>query len=186
MLMRSAPAQPAMLKTRNLSDLTAAAAATAAQSNSTGASGSGRPAVALAASRVETVDGEMVRSVIGHDLFIIGQGLRIVSSGALQIDGQIQGDVQGADVVVGVTGRVTGTVAGETVVVRGAVEGVVRGRQVTLEAHSKVEGDIHHQALSILPGAEFDGRSRRTRPGETFDLANAGPDGDQPKPGSLS
>ena len=125
------------------------------------------------------------RSVIGRDLTIIGHGLRIVTAGALQIDGQVQGDVQGADVIVGETGRVTGTVAGETVLVRGAVAGVIRGRTVTLEAQSRVEGDVHHQDLSIMAGAEFDGRSRRTRAGETFELPTSD-DIDQPRPAVLS
>jgi hypothetical protein len=31
--------------------------------------------------------------VIGNDLKIIGQGLRIISRGVLQVDGEIEGDV---------------------------------------------------------------------------------------------
>jgi hypothetical protein len=36
------------------------------------------------------------KSVIGNDLTIIGQGLRIISRGMLQVDGDIEGDVQAA------------------------------------------------------------------------------------------
>jgi cytoskeletal protein CcmA (bactofilin family) len=192
MLMRSAPVQANTLantlKTRTVGDLPAGPAATnAAPSMPPALSVAGRvkPAMLTEASSPVASTSAAGRSVIGQDLTIIGQGLKIVSAGSLQIDGKVQGDVQGADVIVGVTGRVTGTVAGGTVVVRGAVEGVIRGQQVTLEDKSRVEGDIHHQALSILPGAEFEGRSRRTRPGETFDLA-PGVESDQPNPGSLS
>ncbi len=194
MLLRSAPVQPVSQKSRTVAELPTVSAMrskpiTSLMSATSAADGSAEPdgsmsPPAVAPSRASSTEAP-TRSVIGKDLTIIGQGLKIVSAGALQIDGQVHGDVQGADVIVGESGQVTGTVAGETVVVRGGVAGVIRGRQVTLEASSRVEGDIHHQALSILPGAEFDGRSRRTRSGESFDLGLTGSDGDQPKPGSL-
>ena len=38
----------------------------------------------------------------------IGQGLRIISRGILQIDGEIEGDVQAAEVIVGEQGRCQG------------------------------------------------------------------------------
>ena len=188
MLMRSAPVQPVTLNSRNVKDLSASAdKALAASSPPPVLSVAARINAAVPADRVDSSMASPVsgRSVIGKDLTIIGQGLKIISAGTLQIDGEVQGDVQGADVIVGVTGRVTGTVAGGTVVVKGAVEGAIRGHQVTLEDKSRVEGDIHHQALSILPGAEFEGRSRRTRAGESYELST-GSEGAQPKPGSLS
>jgi len=101
------------------------------------------------------------KSVIGNDLKIIGQGLKIISQGTLQVDGEIEGDVGGAEVIIGEKGRVTGTVAAERVIVRGQISGVIRGVTVTLQASSKVEGDIHHMSLAIEQGAEFDGRCRR-------------------------
>jgi cytoskeletal protein CcmA (bactofilin family) len=45
--------------------------------------------------------------------------------------------------------------------VRGQISGVIRGVTVTLQASSRVEGDIHHLSLAIEQGAEFDGRCRR-------------------------
>jgi cytoskeletal protein CcmA (bactofilin family) len=101
------------------------------------------------------------KSVIGNDLKIIGQGLKIISQGTLQVDGEVEGDVGGAEVIIGEKGRVTGTVAAERVIVRGQISGVIRGVTVTLQASSKVEGDIHHMSLAIEQGAEFDGRCRR-------------------------
>lgn len=100
-------------------------------------------------------------SVIGNDLKIIGQGLKIISQGTLQVDGEVEGDVGGAEVIIGEKGKVTGTVAAERVIVRGRVSGVIRGATVTLQASSRVEGDIHHLSLAIEQGAEFDGRCRR-------------------------
>src|SRR6185436_7127066 len=101
------------------------------------------------------------KSVIGNDLKIIGQGLKIISQGTLQVDGEVEGDVGGSEVIIGEKGKVTGTVAAERVIVRGQICGVIRGVTVTLQASSRVEGDIHHMSLAIEQGAEFDGRCRR-------------------------
>jgi cytoskeletal protein CcmA (bactofilin family) len=101
------------------------------------------------------------KSVIGNDLKIIGQGLKIISQGTLQVDGEIEGDVGGSEVIIGEKGKVTGTVFAERVIVRGQISGVIRGATVTLQASSRVEGDIHHLSLAIEQGAEFDGRCRR-------------------------
>ena len=101
------------------------------------------------------------KSVISNDLKIIGQGLKIISQGTLQVDGEVEGDVRGTEVIIGEKGKVTGTVAAERVIVHGTICGVIRGMTVTLESSSRVEGDIHHMSLAIEQGAEFDGRCRR-------------------------
>jgi cytoskeletal protein CcmA (bactofilin family) len=101
------------------------------------------------------------KSVISNDLKIIGQGLKIISQGTLQVDGEVEGDVRGTEVIIGEKGKVTGTVAAERVIVRGTISGVIRGMTVTLQASSRVEGDIHHMSLAIEQGAEFDGRCKR-------------------------
>jgi cytoskeletal protein CcmA (bactofilin family) len=49
------------------------------------------------------------KSIISNDLKIIGQGLKIISRGTLQVDGEVEGDVAGAEVIIGEQGRVTGT-----------------------------------------------------------------------------
>jgi cytoskeletal protein CcmA (bactofilin family) len=101
------------------------------------------------------------KSIISNDLKIIGQGLKIISRGTLQVDGEVEGDVAGAEVIIGEQGRVTGTVAAERVIVRGRTSGVIRAMTVALQASARVEGDIHHMSLAIEQGAEFDGRCRR-------------------------
>lgn len=101
------------------------------------------------------------RSIIGNDLTIVGQGLRIISQGILQVDGDVTGDVVGSEVIIGEKGRVTGVVSGESVIVRGEVAGTIRGLRVVLQAGAKVEGDVHHQVLSVEQGAFLDGRVRR-------------------------
>src|SRR6185436_12633228 len=119
------------------------------------------------------------KSIISNDLKIIGQGLKIISRGTLQVDGEVEGDVAGAEVIIGEQGRVTGTVAAERVIVRGRTSGVIRAMTVALQASARVEGDIHHMSLTIEQGAEFDGRCRRPQdPSELkLDLANMGSNG---------
>jgi cytoskeletal protein CcmA (bactofilin family) len=105
--------------------------------------------------------------VISNDLRIIGQGLKIISQGTLQVDGEVEGDVIGNEIVIGEMGQVTGTVAADRVTVRGKVAGAVRAATVTLQSSARVEGDIHHMQLAIEQGAVFDGRCRRpTSPSE--------------------
>ena len=101
------------------------------------------------------------KSVISNDLRIIGQSLKIISRGTLQVDGEVEGDVGGAEVIIGEEGRVAGTVAAERVIVRGRISGVIRAMTVALQSSARVEGDIHHMSLVIEQGAEFDGRCRR-------------------------
>src|SRR5215467_13224489 len=66
-----------------------------------------------AAERSITAPSSGEKSVIRNDLRIIGQGLKIISRGMLQVDGEIEGDVQAAEVVVGEKGKVTGMVAAD-------------------------------------------------------------------------
>ena len=98
-------------------------------------------------------------SVIGPDLTIMGN---LISSGEVQVDGEVQGDLHGTHIVIGEKARITGGVNAEEVVVRGHVMGSIRGRKVMLQSSSHVEGDVHHQSLAIEQGAFFEGKSRRS------------------------
>ncbi len=101
-------------------------------------------------------------SVIGADLAILGENIKIVSKETLQIDGEIHGDVSGKKVNIGRDGFVVGTVSGETVNIDGAVRGTVRAMDVLLNEDAKVDGDLIHNSLVIVEGAEFEGRVRRS------------------------
>jgi cytoskeletal protein CcmA (bactofilin family) len=95
---------------------------------------------------------------IGSDIVIVGN---LVSSGEIQIDGEVQGDLHGSAIVVGETARITGAIVADEVIVRGAVMGSIRGKRVVLQSSSRVEGDIFHSQLAIEQGAFFEGKSRR-------------------------
>ena len=93
-------------------------------------------------------------SIISADVKMTGT---IVSQGELDINGQIEGDVRASALTVGETGAVKGEVIAESVVIRGTVEGRIRGRKVQLCTGAKVRGDIFHASLAIEPNSIFDG-----------------------------
>ena len=93
-------------------------------------------------------------SIISADVKIVGS---IASQGELEIFGQIEGDVRASALTVGETGAVMGEVIAESVVVRGTIEGRIRGRKVQLCTGAKVRGDIFHASLAIEPNAIFEG-----------------------------
>jgi len=100
-------------------------------------------------------------SVIGRELSISGQNLRIVTRGGVRIDGEVIGDLFGSEVVIGETGRVRGTVVGERISIDGWVEGSVHGLRIELLKRAHVEGEIHHQTIRMEEGAFIEGALRR-------------------------
>lgn len=98
-------------------------------------------------------------SVIGADLTITGN---LESKGEVQIDGDLQGDVTAGRIVIGERARITGSLLAEEIVIRGSVQGSIRGNSVTFQATSHVEGDVIHKSLAIEQGAYFEGKSRRS------------------------
>ncbi|MEO1694386.1 MAG: polymer-forming cytoskeletal protein, partial [Pseudomonadota bacterium] len=129
------------------------------------ANGTAMPRSAQGQRSAQTANRTVMRedgvSVIGRDLAILGNDLKIVSRGKIQIEGEVRGDVYGDQILIGDQGRVSGTVAATQVVVRGAVQGTVRGKEVILASTANVDADVHHASLSLEQGAVFEGRSRR-------------------------
>ncbi len=119
-------------------------------------------------------------SVIGPDLLITGN---LHSKGEIQIEGEVQGDVDAAHIVIGERAKITGGLLAEDVVVRGHVMGSVRGTRVSLQASSRVEGDIFHKSLAIEQGAYFEGKSRRSEDPLAQPKAASGP---MPLPGAAN
>ncbi len=99
-------------------------------------------------------------SLISNDMKVTGS---ILTEGEIQIDGHIEGDVRATALTIGEGGRIAGEVVAETIVVRGAVQGSIRGRNVQLASSAKVEGDITHASLSIEANAVFEGQVRHSQ-----------------------
>ena len=97
-------------------------------------------------------------SLLSSDLTIKGN---VVSTGDIQIEGNIEGDVRAHLLTVGESATIRGEVVADDVVVNGRVIGRVRGLKIRLTASAKVEGDIVHKTIAIESGAHFEGSVQR-------------------------
>lgn len=98
-------------------------------------------------------------SIVSADLVITGT---LVSSGDIQIDGQVDGDVRSAGLVIGEKAFVHGDIMCEEVTVRGRVEGSINARKVLLANTCHVQGNILHEAFAVETGAFFEGNCRHS------------------------
>ena len=100
-----------------------------------------------------------VPSIISADVVMRGN---INSSGEIQFDGNLEGDVKAGSLIIGEKASVKGEVICETVTVRGAVEGAIRAKSVSLASTARIQGDILHSSLSVETGAHFEGNCRHS------------------------
>jgi len=99
-----------------------------------------------------------VPSIISADLTIEGN---IVSSGEVQVDGNVHGDIRCKALIVGIKGQVAGEVNAQTVRLHGAIKGTVRAKSVFLASSARMAGDVEHESLAIEPGAFMEGHCKR-------------------------
>lgn len=97
-------------------------------------------------------------SLLSSDLTIKGN---IITSGDVQVEGNIEGDVHAHLLTVGENATVKGEIVADDVVVHGRVIGRLRGLKVRLTASARVEGDIVHKTIAIESGAHFEGSVQR-------------------------
>jgi cytoskeletal protein CcmA (bactofilin family) len=109
------------------------------------------------AKRVER-SASAVPSIISADMKVNGD---IVTTGEVQIDGQVDGDVKCGRLTVGETGNIKGMVNADQALVRGRIEGQIEAGAITLAQTAKVKGDVVHETLTIDPGAHIEGLCRR-------------------------
>jgi len=93
-------------------------------------------------------------SIIGSDVTIKGD---ITTLGEIQLDGAVEGDVRSASLTIGEHGSVQGIVTAEEVIIKGSVNGQIKGRNIRLEKSAKVKGDLFHETLSVEAGAFIEG-----------------------------
>jgi len=98
-------------------------------------------------------------SIISHGLSVTGD---LKTAGELQIDGEIHGNIDCSRLVIGERAEINGEVIADDIVIRGRVNGRVRGNNVTLAKTANVQGDIWHQSLAMESGAHLEGQVRRT------------------------
>ena len=104
--------------------------------------------------------GSATKSVLSSDLRIRGD---IVSSGQIEMMGEIEGTIDARGLVIGPEGRMTGSVTADTVEVRGTLSGDVTTQTMTLRAQASVTADVTYEALVIESGAQIEGKFRRVK-----------------------
>lgn len=116
----------------------------------------GKPVTPL---QPQKTSGNAPPSIISTDLMIQGH---LVSSGDIQIDGNIEGDIRSGSMTIGEQATIHGDIMGDMISVQGRVVGSIRGRKVQLCSTCHVEGDITHESLAMEPGAFFEGSCRHS------------------------
>ncbi len=95
------------------------------------------------------------RSVLGADLRITGE---IVSTGSVEVLGQIDGNIQANGLIIGQEGSVKGGVKAGEVEVKGRFDGKVTCETFTLRSSAEVKADVTTTGIVIESGAAMDGR----------------------------
>ena len=99
-----------------------------------------------------------VPSIIGPEMVIQGN---FKSGGELHVEGTIEGDIHVRSLIVGKDAVLKGAIVADKVKVCGEIIGSIRAGDVMLAATARVTGDVHHDILSIEPGASLDGLCKR-------------------------
>lgn len=95
------------------------------------------------------------RSVLGPDLKITGE---IVSSGTVEVLGEVDGNLTADTLTIGTEGRISGSVRAGTVEVKGRLDGKVDSNTFTMRASARVAADVSYVSLVIESGATIEGR----------------------------
>ena len=97
-------------------------------------------------------------SVLGKEIKIVGQ---ISSTGALQLDGDLEGEITASKLVIEKSAKVVGSVTSEDLVIKGRIIGPVFGKKVRFGSSARVEGDTFHETIAIEDGAYYEGSIKR-------------------------
>ncbi len=101
-------------------------------------------------------DTEAMRSFVGAQSEFRGE---FVVKGILRMDGTVIGRVQADQVILSDTAVIKGDVLAKKVIIGGKVEGSVRAPElVEIRSKGRVKGDIFTSNLSVIEGAEFNGK----------------------------
>lgn len=122
-----------------------------------------RPAAPTAASTpgpsAKRAGARTAPSIISSDLVLRGN---LVTTGDIQIDGNIEGNIRSQSVTIGEKASVNGEIIADDIAIRGRVVGTIRGRRVQLCSTCHVEGEILHETLAVETGAFFEGSCRHS------------------------
>ena len=79
--------------------------------------------------------------------------------GTLRVDGTVEGQLDADYVILSETAEVKGEIKAKRVIIGGKMDGNARAQElVEIKSAGKVLGDIFTQKLTIIEGAEFNGK----------------------------
>lgn len=100
-----------------------------------------------------------IPSIIAKGLTVTGN---LVSDGEIQIEGIVVGDISANKICVGDTAHVTGAIDANEVLIRGKVDGGIKGVDVSIASNASVRGDVINTSLNIDSGAIIDGHCKHS------------------------
>ena len=79
--------------------------------------------------------------------------------GTLRVDGTVEGQLDADYVILSETAEVKGEIKAKKIIIGGKMDGSARAQElVEIKSKGKVLGDIFTQKLTIIEGAEFNGK----------------------------
>ena len=79
--------------------------------------------------------------------------------GTLRVDGTVEGQLDADYVILSETAEVKGEIKAKKIIIGGKIDGNVRAQElVEIKSKGKVLGDIFTAKLTIIEGAEFNGK----------------------------
>lgn len=100
------------------------------------------------------------KSVLGQDLKITGE---IVSSGTIEVLGEVDGNLAAENLTIGNDGRISGAVRATTIEVKGRLDGKVDSHSFSMRSSAQVVAEITYSTLVIESGARIEGRFARPK-----------------------
>jgi len=94
-------------------------------------------------------------SFIGPEVVVTGD---IASPGQLHVDGKVNGDVRCATLSQGESGAIAGNIDVGEARLAGLIDGAVSAGILLLEATARITGDVLYGTLTVVTGAQVDGR----------------------------
>ena len=118
-------------------------------------------------------DAEKLTSFVGAQSEFRGE---LTVAGTLRMDGVVTGRVQADEVILSEAATIKGDVLARKIIVGGKVEGNIRASElVEIGSKGKVRGDIFTNNLSVMEGAEFNGKiEMRTDESKVLDFEPRG------------
>jgi len=99
---------------------------------------------------------EKLGSFLGTDSSFKG---KLNVKGTLRVDGSVEGQIDADYVILSESAEVTGEIKAKRIIIGGKMEGDARAQElVEIKSKGKVWGDIFAKKLTIVEGAEFNGK----------------------------